>query len=286
MSTQLTNAEFVNYQVTIENQVARIALRYRARNRAIAEGRPGDPHWELLEIMNALRIDNSVRIVVMAGERDGEFLAPEPIIGPDGDTAVHFRQDSSRIWKATTGIVKMHEAMAELDRPIIAKVNGDAIGLGSSIVFGCDLIVAREDARIADNHMGMGEVEPYLSPHGALPGDGGAALLPLFMSPVRAKEYLMLAREYNAAELARLGVINYAVPADRLDSLVEELVERLLRRPAYALAWTKRVANKHVVAQLTQTLDAGIAYEMMSFYQLGLEGTDRTTLDGSAEARS
>jgi enoyl-CoA hydratase len=271
--------DFVNYEVAIDNQVANIILKYRARNRAIAEGRPADPHWELFEIMNALRLDNSVRVVVIAGERDGEFLAPEPITGEGGDTTAHFKQDSSRIWKASTAIVRMHEAMAELDRPIIAKVNGDAIGLGASIVYAADLIVAREDARIADNHLGMGEVEPFLSPHGVLPGDGGTALVPLFMSPARAKEFLMLAREDNAAELARMGVINYAVPAEELDDLVDQLVERLLRRPAYALAWTKRVANKHVVDQLHRTLDVGIAYELVNFYQLGQEGSDRATLD-------
>jgi enoyl-CoA hydratase/carnithine racemase len=226
--------------------------------------------------MNHLRTDNSVRVVVIAGERDGTFLAPEPIPDEGGG---HFKQDSVRLWKASTAIVRMHEAMAELDRPIIAKVNGDVIGLGPSIMYAADLIVAREDARIADNHLGMGEVEPYLSRHGVLPGDGGTALAPLFMSPARAKEFLMLAREDTAADLARRGVINYAVPAAELDALVESLVERLLRRPAYALAWTKRVANKHVVDQLHRTLDAGIAYELVNMYQLSAEGADRDTLD-------
>jgi len=214
---------------------------------------------------------------VISGERDGTFLVPEPIVADGGRG--HFKQDSARLWKASTAIVRMHEAMAELDRPIVAKVNGDVIGLGPSIMYAADLIVAREDARIADNHLGMGEVEPYLSPHGVLPGDGGAALAPLHMSPARAKEFLMLAREDSAADLARRGVINYAVPAAELDALVESLVERLLRRPAYALAWTKRVANKHVVDQLHRTLDAGIAYELVNMYQLAAEGADRDTLD-------
>jgi enoyl-CoA hydratase len=272
--------EFLNYEVKIADQVAHVALVYHARSRARERGlMPADPHWELFELMNYLRTDNSVRIVVLSGERDGTFLTVEPIVGDGGDTTAHFKQGSERLWKASTAIVRMHEAMAELDRPIIAKVNGDVIGLGASIMYAADLIVAREDARIVDNHLGMGEVEPFLSPHGVLPGDGGTALLPLFMSPARAKEFLMLAREDTAADLARMGVINYAVPAAELDALVDSLVERLLRRPAYALAWTKRVANKHVVDQLHRTLDVGIAYEMVNMYQLAAEGTDRTTLD-------
>ena len=73
-------------------------------------------------------------------------------------------------------------------------------------MFASDIIVAREDARIADMHMGMGEVEPFGPPYGIVPGDGGAALVPLYMTPARAKEYLMLARAYGAGELARLGI--------------------------------------------------------------------------------
>lgn len=271
--------DLANYTVEIRDQVARITLIHHARGRALAAGKmPADPHWELYEIFNKLRVDNGVRVVVLAGERDGVFMVPEPFPADTGDDG-HFDQPSSETWKTSTAIVRMHEAMAELDRPIIAKVNGDAIGLGASIVFAADLIVAREDARIADNHLGMGEVEPNLGPIGVLPGDGGTALMPLFMSPTRAKEYLMLAREDVASDLARLGVINYAVPHDALDALVEDLVARLLRRPAYALAWTKRVANKHVVDQLHRTLDAGIAYELVNLAQLGQNGSDDLRLD-------
>lgn len=269
-----------NFTVTIKDQVAHLKFVHQPNSRAMAAGKmPVDVHWELFEFFNGLRTDNSVRVVVLEGEREGTFFTPEPMPGDPKEALGHLDMPSSDVWKTATAIVRMHEAMAELDRPIIAKVNGDAIGLGASIVFAADLIVAREDARICDNHLGMAEVEPYLLQYGALPGDGGAALVPLFMSPARAKEFLMLAREDFASDLARMGVINYAVPAAELDALVGNLVERLLKRPAYALAWTKRVANKHVVDQLHRTLDAGIAYELVNMYQLVKERDDKLTLD-------
>lgn len=278
--TGSTPPEYGNFTVAIENQVARITILHAPNARAMQAGRmPTDPHWELYQILHALKIDNTVRVVVLQGEQDGTFLVPESFPGEPEDVLPHFDMPSSAVWKTATAIVRMHEAMAELDRPIIAKVNGDAIGLGASVLFAADLIVAREDARISDNHLGMGEVEPYLVPYGALPGDGGTALVPLHMSPARAKEFLMLAREETASDLARMGVINYAVPAAELDELVESLVERLLKRPAYALAWTKRIANKHVVDQLHRTLDAGIAYELVNIYQLVNEKSDKLTLD-------
>jgi enoyl-CoA hydratase/carnithine racemase len=152
-------SQWVNFELTIADRVARIEIRRPAEQ--AAKGRRADPHWELYEILNQLRVDNSVRVVVLSGVRDGQFWVPVPPGGDGG--AGHVRQNAKRLWKASTGIVRLHQTMAELDRPIVAKVNGDAFALGSSIVFACDLIVAREDARIADTHLAMGEVEPYQS---------------------------------------------------------------------------------------------------------------------------
>jgi enoyl-CoA hydratase len=145
--------------------------------------------------------------------------------------------------------------------------------------------VAREDAKIADMHMGMGEVQLRNGtrvgpPYGIVPGDGGVALIPLYMTPPLAKEYLMLAREFTAKELAQWGLINYAVPAGQLDQKVQEIVGRLLKRSAYALAWTKRIANRHVVEQINRTIDAGAAYEMVNFLQIEKMGwKDKKTLE-------
>ncbi len=89
----------------------------------------------------------------------------------------------------------------------------------------------------------------------------------------------MLAKPYTAKELAQMGAINYAVPMEQLDSVVNDVVERLLQRSAYGLAWTKRVINRLMQDQLNRTLDAAAAYEMVSFLQLERTGfKDKTTL--------
>jgi enoyl-CoA hydratase len=141
-------------------------------------------------------------------------------------------------------------------------------------MFACDFIVARDDAIVMDHHMGgtfMGTYEGQRMEGGHeyanVPGDGGAALIPFLMSPCKAKEYLMLAQSYTAAELARMGIINYAVPAAELDAKVNDLVKRLLQRGAYALARTKRLANRGLARHLNLTLDAAAAYEMVSQLQ-------------------
>jgi enoyl-CoA hydratase len=81
-----------------------------------------------------------------------------------------------------------------------------------------------------------------------------------------AKEYLMLARPFTAKELAVMGVVNYAVPPDQLDAKTNEIAQRLLKRNAYALALTKRVLNKQMLANFNLVHDASLGYEFLNFY--------------------
>ena len=262
-------AEMTTYlDLEIERQEQVATIRIMSPMRAIRAGRAPDLHWELGSAFSELRGDNSVRVIVLTGAEAGEFLAPPTTEAYSSETGKNTRNDPTWLWKTFTGIIRTHQTMAEIEKPIVARVNGDAIGFGQSLMFASDLIVAREDARIADMHMGMGEVEPYGPPYGIVPGDGGAALAPLYMTPARAKEYLMLAKAYPASELARLGIINYAVPMVELDALVEDIVRRLLKRSAYALAWTKRVSNRLLAHHLNLALDASAAYEMVNFLQM------------------
>jgi enoyl-CoA hydratase/carnithine racemase len=226
--------------------------------------RPGagaNHHWELASAFSDLRGDNAVRVIVVTGVGDVFSTSPPTRPGQPRRGELH---EPKAAWPAFTGIVRCHQAMAEIEKPVVARVNGDCVGFGQSIAFACDLIVAVDDARFVDHHMGMDEVEGFEREFGIVPGDGGLALLPLYMSPALAKEYLMLSREYRAAELARLGIINYAVPRAELDARVNDIVARLLKRSAYALAWTKRVANRRVAEHLNLTLDAAAAYEMLT----------------------
>ncbi len=260
--------------ITKKDQVATITM-------------PGrKPHWELGSAFSELREDNSVRVIVITGSEGKFHVPPTKKAYLDVGDRSNFN-DPAEGWKTFTGIIRCHQTMAEIEKPIVAKVNGDAIGFGQSLAFNSDIIVAREDAQFMDHHMGGiftagygGAKEQGGHEFSSVPGDGGAALVPLYMTPAKAKEYLMLAKPYSAAELARLGIINYAVPAAELDAKVDDIVARLLQRGAYALAWAKRVANRKVVEQLNMTLDAGAAYEMVTWLQREKLGwKEKKTLD-------
>lgn len=262
------------FNLTIEDRVATIALIPPAK----LSGGTSDLHWDLGEAFDELRSNNAIRLIVLTGEGD-HFYRPMPKTWYSRETT-KYMVDPVESWRTFTGIVRTHHTMAEIEKPIIARVNGDAIGFGSSLVFACDFIIAVNDARFMDIHLAMGEVEESGPPYGLVPGDGGAPLMPLFMSPVLAKQYLMLSDSFTSQQLAQIGAINQAVPAEDLDRTVAHLVDRLMKRSAYALAWTKRAVNRHVVDSLNRSLDAGAAYEMAGLLQLNYANwKDRFDLD-------
>lgn len=253
--------------ITSERDGGVLTVKIRPMRETLTKDPPDDAHRELGLFFDSVRTDPAVRVIVLTGEKDGEFCVPP--------AAKHYAKTPTRLrtpggqWSTFTGIVHTIQVMTELETPIVARVNGDALGFGQSLVFASDLIVAREDARISDLHMAMGTV-----PNGEgdliggkvaqAPGDGAGALIPAFMAPPLAKEYLMLSRVRTAAELARDHLINYAVPASQLDQATDKLVAELLERPTYALGWTKRIVNRRVAAHLNVGLDAAAAYEMVT----------------------
>jgi enoyl-CoA hydratase len=88
----------------------------------------------------------------------------------------------------------------------------------------------------------------------------------LYMTPTKLKEYMFLSRTWTTKQLAEMNVINYAVPADQLDETVDEIIEKILARPAYVIAHAKRVCNKHMVSQLNLAQDLASAYEGLDFF--------------------
>jgi enoyl-CoA hydratase len=99
---------------------------------------------------------------------------------------------------------------------------------------------------------------------GLVAGDGGAIIWPQLIGFARAKELLMTGDLLPAADAARMGLINYAVPAEELDAKVDEIAGKILGNPRWAVRWTKTVANiplKELAARLS---DPAVAYEILS----------------------
>lgn len=258
--------------------VATIKIKPFEETQRVGSAQPGyvDVHTAIAEALERLRWDDSVRIIVITGAQDGEFYwAPGPgYYTPELLERMSPLNRTSGKWSHEQGATRIIETLALIEKPVIARLNGHASSNGQSILFGCDMIIAWEDAIIAENHLGLGEVtdhdgEPHGYPFPMSPGDGAGSLISLFMPPTKAKEYLMLSPAYTAKDLAAMNIVNYALPMDQLDAKVADIVGRLLRRPARTLARTKRVVNKALVQQMNLSYDALHWSELLDFYELG-----------------
>lgn len=267
--------------VVREDSVATIKINPFERTQAAGAKEPGyvDVHTAIAEALEQLRWDDEIRIIVITGAEDGEFYwAPGPgYYTPERLDRMNPANQRPARWSHAQGAARITEALAMIEKPVIAKVNGHASSNGQSILFGCDLIVAWEDAIITENHLGLGEVTDHDGvahgyPFAMTPGDGAGALVPLFMTPTKAKEYLFLSPKLTGRELAAMQIVNYAVPLDQLDAVTDDLVRRLLLRPARTLARTKRGVNKMLIQQVNLSYDALAWSELLDFWELGRAG--------------
>jgi enoyl-CoA hydratase len=145
-------------------------------------------------------------------------------------------------------------ALLDLDKPVVCRMNGHAIGLGATLALLTDVIFAADGAKIGDPHVALGLVA----------GDGGAAIWPQRIGFGRAKEYLLTGELLTAKKAEEFGLINHCVPASELDSAVDAFCERLLKGSTNAIRWTKVLINLELKRVATALMDAGIAYESVS----------------------
>jgi enoyl-CoA hydratase len=145
-------------------------------------------------------------------------------------------------------------AMLDLDKPLVCRMNGHAVGLGATLALFSDVIFALDTAKIGDPHVALGLVA----------GDGGAAIWAQRIGLGRAKEYLLTGELLTAPKAAEIGLINHCVPAAELDAAVQAFCDRLLQGARSAIRWTKILTNLELKRVATAVMDAGIAYEAVS----------------------
>lgn len=146
-------------------------------------------------------------------------------------------------------------SMLDLEKPLIARVNGPCMGLGATLALFCDVIFMDEAASIGDPHVRAGVVA----------GDGGAVIWPQLIGYAKAKEYLMTGDPIPAPEAERMNLINHAVPAAQLDTAVNRFAERLANGPRDAIRWSKTCANIGLKQLAHSIMDASVAYEWQTF---------------------
>jgi enoyl-CoA hydratase len=146
------------------------------------------------------------------------------------------------------------ETLIDIEKPVICRMNGHAVGLGATIALLCDIIYASNKAKIGDPHVNIGLVA----------GDGGVLSWPQRIGLTRAKEYLLTGELITADEAVNMGLINRAFPPEDLDAAVAGLCEKLLAKPQFALRKTKALTNLELKRLTPLLFDPGIRWEAES----------------------
>src|SRR5215831_7827935 len=158
-------------------------------------------HHEFEQIWLDLAQDRDVNAILLTGAGKA-FSAGGDLISRDKPTKSKGRGGRRIVMADGRRVI---ENMLDVEQPIVAAINGDALGFAANVALLCDVTVASETAKLADTHVAIG----------AVAGDGGAVIWPLLIGPNRAKELLMLGDTITGADAARIGLVNYAVPPHR-----------------------------------------------------------------------
>jgi enoyl-CoA hydratase len=204
-------------------------------------------HVELLRVLAHLRELPDIRAVV--------FASTGRAFSAGGDLNEIFRLNANRDERENTrelGRRTLH-AFIDFPIPIVVALQGDAIGLGATLVLTCDAIVAAKAARIADPHVKAGLVA----------GDGGCVVWPVAVGMLRAKRYLLTGDALNAEQAFAAGLVTDLVgtPQDALDE-ARKLARRIAELPPIAVRRTKQALNHLMRRDATQVFELSLAYEM------------------------
>lgn len=203
-------------------------------------------HEEMSRVFHDAAFDPDCRVIVLTGVGkvfcaggDLKWLADELEGG-----LPPFNVESHVMRRIVGGLL-------ECPKPVIAKVNGDAIGFGASIALLCDIVIAADSARFADPHCRLG-----LST-----GDGGSLIWPQLVGYAKAKHYLLTGDAVDAIEAERIGLISLVKPSDELDSYVEKYAERMAQGAQAAIQYSKITTNIPLRQMAASVYEAMIAYE-------------------------
>jgi len=204
---------------------------------------------KFIDLMNRLDAEDSeARAVVLTGAGSA-FSAGGSLASFEyyADNLEARRADLRRARRLFDDLLAFH-------LPIIAAVNGPAVGLGCTIATACDIVLISDDAYLADPHVVVGLVA----------GDGSAVTWPFLTSLLRAKRYLLTGDRIAAQEAVNFGLANEAFPSDLVVRKALELAQRIATLPPEAVQDTKLLLNQVLRAASVSSLPYGLAAESQS----------------------
>ena len=206
-----------------DGEVLRITLARPDRRNAITVAM----YRALAEAIEGAADDEELRLIVLCGEGQ-DFTAGNDL----GDFLAELPRDSTDI-----PVWRLLRALAQNQVPIVAAVHGNAVGIGTTMLFHCDLVVAEDGTRFSMPFVDLGLV----------PEAASSLLLPRLAGRRRAARYLLLGEPFDPSEAQEFGLVSHIAPAGELQRTTDSIVQNLLAKPAQALRLTQRLLRSSEV---------------------------------------
>lgn len=210
----------------------------------------------LPEAFDKAHRDDTVAVVVFTGAGRA-FSSGGDVTAMGSDTDPVLRKA-----EFIDNVQGLSRAIERSDKPIIAMLNGAAVGAGLDAALMCDIRIASETAQLSEAYINIGLV----------PGNGGAFLLPRLVGLPRALELLFTGRAVSGREAADMGMVNRAVPLEELSGETYALARELASKPAFAMRTMKRLVYESLQAQYAIAME--LASSQVSILMCGDEHRD------------
>jgi len=189
----------------------------------------------LAEAIEAASGDPDVRLITIRGEGQ-DFTAGNDL--NDFLQALPRNSEDIPVWR-------LLRALASNEVPLVAAVQGNAVGIGTTILLHCDLVIAAQSARFSMPFVDLGLV----------PEAASSLLLPRLAGRRTAARYLLLGESFGAQEAADANIASHVVPDDALAATLADVVERLLAKPAEALRLTQKLLRQSTTEEILERID-------------------------------
>lgn len=192
------------------------------------------------QALEEARRDDRVRVIVVSG--NGDTFCSGGDIRDMANGKLRSWEMKNFLWE---GVHRIILTLEDLDKPVIAAINGAAMGAGLDMALMCDLRICSDRAKLAESYILMGLV----------PGDGGAYFLPRLVGLAKALELLLTGDTLTPQEALAIGLVNRVVPHARLLSETMEMAEKIGSRPPLAARMMKRAVYQAQGSDLRSHLD-------------------------------
>lgn len=223
----MTGMEFENILLDKQEGIAIITI-----NRPQVRNALDKKTWrELREAIASVRGDASAQVLIITGAGEKAFVA-----GAD----INSLKDRGMVETLSNENQMILAELTNLEKPVIAAINGFALGGGCELALACDIRIASENAKLGQPELGLG----------ILPGAGGTQRLPRLVGPAKAKELIFTGDIIDAREAEKIGLVNKVVPQTELMNAAKEMARKIISKGPLAVRLAKMVINQGIELDL------------------------------------